>query len=78
MIMFSQEFRRVLWILVEVRAKEMLYLCDFVTLVREANGQRGEMSKERLILDYIFVLVSHPIFFYCNPNQAYYWHFGGS
>lgn len=48
----------------EEGAEEVLYLCDFVALVRQADGQRGEMSKEGLVLDYVFVLVSHSIFFY--------------
>ena len=72
MIVFPQELRRVLLVLVEMRAKEVLYLCDFVPLLREADRQRGEVSEEGLILDDVLVLVSHPIFFYYNPNQAKY------
>ena len=50
----------------EIGAKEVLYLCDFIALVRQADGQRGEMSKEGLVLDYVLILVRHPIFFYYN------------
>lgn len=68
MVVFSQELRRVMRVVVKMGPKEVLYLCDIVSLVRETNGKRGEVSKEGLILDDVLVLVSHPIFFYYNHS----------
>ncbi len=52
------------WVGVQNLSEELLDLCYLLSVVGKAEGKRSEVGKEWTLPHYIFVLISHQLFFY--------------